>query len=402
MDLSIPITERPFNRRTLLSSLGVVLAGCGINKPGDGKLRAQRRMARFPEKADLVLLTDRPPLLETPLHYFRQDLTPNNAFFVRWHLEGIPTSVDLREFRLRVGGHVQRPAELSMEELRTKFEPVSFIALNKCSGNSRTLFTPQVPGGQWQHGAMGNARWTGVRLKDILDRVGVRAGAVDVTLNGLDGPPLSSVHDFVKSLDIDHARYGEVMVAYEMNGQALPMLNGFPLRLVVPGWYATYWVKALSDINVLPAKFDGFWMKKAYLIPNNPSGNEDPSHIAKDVIPINRFFVHSIFVRPEPGETLIAGRKYPMEGVASDAGAGIRRVEISTDGGNSWTDARLDPDLGRYSWRRWRFEWMPSSPGQYRVQVRATNAEGQTQPKEHWNHGGYMRQRIEEMDVQVV
>lgn len=381
------------------AALSLAVTSCNRSRPGVA-VAPQRRMARFPEKTDLFLLTDRAPQLETPLHYFRQDLTPNEAFFVRWHLEGIPTSVDLRTFRLAIGGHVRSPLSLSVDDLRTQFEPVEMIGVNQCSGNARSLFEPRVPGGQWQQGAIGNARWKGVRLKDVLDKVGVKAGAVDVTFNGLDGPPLPSVHDFVKSLDIDHARDGEVMVAYEMNGASMPMLNGFPLRLIVPGWYATYWVKALSEINVLPQKFDGFWMTKAYTIPNNHTGNETHDHLATDLVPINRFAVHSIFVRPEPLELIQPGRSYPMEGLALDSGAGIRRVEISADAGKTWQDTRLDPELGKYSWRRWRFDWVPIS-GVHQFLVKATNALGDTQLEKHWNHGGYMRTVIEQLEVKV-
>src|SRR3984893_7030158 len=314
-------------------------------------------LIRFPEKTETILLTDRPPQLETPMHYFRQDLTPNEAFFVRWHLEGVPTSVDLRNFRLNVSGHVRQPLQLSVDDLRSQFEPISIIAVNQCSGNSRSFFEPRVPGGQWVHGAVGNAKWTGVPLKSILDRAQVKPGAVDVSFNGLDVPPLASVSDFVKALSIDHARDGEVMVAYAMNDQALPMVNGFPIRLIVPGWYGTYWVKALSDITVLPQAFSNFWTDKAYRIPRGPNGTESPKDLAKDTIPINRFNVRSIFVRPDADETLHAGIPTEIEGIAFDSGYGIRRVEVSTDGGATWADARLDPELGQYSWRRWRAVW---------------------------------------------
>ena len=358
-------------------------------------------LARFPEKTELILLTDRPPQLETPLHYFRQDLTPNEAFFVRWHLEGIPTSVDLRTFRLNVSGHVRQPLQLSMDELRSQFEPVSIIAVNQCSGNSRSFFEPRVPGGQWKHGAMGNAKWTGVSVKSILDRAQVKPGAVDVSFNGLDVPPLPSVSDFVKALSIDHARDGEVMIAYAMNDQALPMVNGFPLRLVVPGWYGTYWVKALSDITVLPEAFSNFWTDKAYRIPSGPNGTESPKEMAKDTVPINRFNLRSLIVRPEPDSTLHPGMPTEMEGIAFDAGYGIRRVEVSTDGGTTWGDARLDPELGKYSWRRWRATWTPRNRGQYRLLARATNGVGDTQSKEQWNRSGFMWNVISEVDVKV-
>lgn len=360
-----------------------------------------RALVRFPEKTELIFLTDRPPQLETPLHYFRQDLTPNEAFFVRWHLEGIPTSVDLRTFRLNISGHVRTPLQLSMDELRSQFSPFSIIAVNQCSGNSRSFFEPRVPGGQWANGAAGNAKWTGVPMKAILDRAGVKAGAVDVSFNGLDVPPLPSVADFVKALSIDHARDGEVMIAYAMNDQPLPMLNGFPLRLVVPGWYGTYWVKALSDITVLPQPFSNFWTDKAYRIPKAANGTESPEHLATDTVPINRFNVRSIFVRPEPGDTVHAGMPAVLEGVAFDAGYGISRVEVSTDGGSVWTDASLDPQPGKYSWRRWRSSWTPQQRGQHRLLARATNSVGETQSTAQWNRSGFMWNVVEHVDITV-
>src|SRR5271166_4660721 len=361
-----------------------------------------REMVRYPEKTELILLTDRPPQLETPLRYFRTDLTPNDAFFVRWHLSGIPTTVDLRTFRLEVGGHVSKPLSLSLRELQSKFEPVSVVALAQCAGNSRGLFEPRVPGGQWGNGAMGNARWKGVRLKDVLDAAGVQAGAVQVGLHGLDVPPLPKTPPFEKSLQIDHARGGDVMIAYEMNGEPLPMLNGFPLRLIVPGWYATYWVKALSSVTVLDQPLKTFWMDKAYRIPDNADANEDHQHLSPLTIPINRMSVHSIFVRPEPDEQLRAGQRYELAGVANDGGDGIRRVEVSHDGGQTWSDATLGADLGKYSWRRWQVWWTPPANGSYRLMVRATTAAGETQRAAQWNRSGYQRDVIEHLDVVVL
>jgi DMSO/TMAO reductase YedYZ molybdopterin-dependent catalytic subunit len=394
------------NRRGFLQLMGAtsavaLTASCNRNVLVTGTLQDATELARFPEKTEMILLTDRPPQLETPIHYFRQDLTPNEAFFVRWHLEGIPTSVDLRTFRLNVSGHVRQPLQLSMDDLRSQFEPTSIVAVNQCSGNSRSFFEPRVPGGQWKHGAVGNAKWTGVPLKLILDRAQVRAGAVDVSFNGLDAPPLPSIADFVKALSIEHARDGEVMVAYGMNDQPLPMVNGFPLRLIVPGWYGTYWVKALSDITVLSEVFSNFWTDKAYRIPNSPNGTESPKDLAKDTIPINKFNVRSIFVRPEPDEIFHPGIPNEIEGVAFDSGYGIRRVEVSTDGGTSWAEARLGPEIGKYSFRRWRASWSPRNRGQYRLMARATNAVGETQSQAQWNRSGFMWNVIQEVDVKV-
>lgn len=398
------VSRRALLRFAAQLAPGFVAAGraIGSNLLPKNTSSDTRRMARFPEKREMVLLTDRPPQLETPLHYFRQNLTPNDAFFVRWHLAGIPTRVDTNSFRLVIDGHVQRALSLSLNDLRRRFEPVSLIAIAQCSGNSRSLFMPRVAGGQWEHGAMGNALWTGVRLRDLLDAAGIRARAVEVAFDGLDEPPLASVPDLVKSLALDRARQPEVLVAYEMNGAPLPMLNGFPIRLVVPGWYATYWVKALCRITVLDRAFDGFWMTKAYRIPNNPSGDESPDHLAADTIPINRFTVRSIFVRPEPEEQIAAGQPYEIEGVAFDYGAGIRSVEVSTEQEAGWQEARLDPELGKYSFRRWRYRWTPRRRGEQRLMVRATNNDGIGQPMHHWNRSGFMRQIIEDVPVRVV
>ncbi len=362
---------------------------------------ASPTLVRYPQKTDLILLTDRPPQLETPLHYFETDLTPNDAFFVRWHLSGIPTTVDLQTFRLEVSGHVSKPMSLSLSDLRSKFEPVTMVALAQCSGNFRSWFEPKVPGGQWGAGSMGNARWKGARLKDVLDAAGVQPGAAQVGLRGLDVPALPATPVFQKSLQIDHARDGEVMIAYEMNGEPLPMLNGYPIRLIVPGWFATYWVKSLASITVLDQPLKTFWMDKAYRIPDNPQANEEPQHLATTTVPINRMPVHSIFVKPAPGEQLRAGRSYQLAGLANDGDSGIKRVELSKDGGQSWTDATLGPDLGKYSWRRWQADWTPAAKGTYKLMVRATSTSGETQVTSQWNRSGYQRDVIEQQEVVV-
>ena len=394
---------------TLASFGGLAVAqrvfglGSGVLDSEDSAAEAAPpTLARYPQKTELILLTDRAPQLETPLHYFQSDLTPNDAFFVRWHLAGIPTSVDLQTFRLQVSGHLKKPLNLSLNDLRSKFEPVTLVALCQCSGNSRSLFEPRVPGGQWGHGAMGNARWKGVRLKDVLDAAEVLPGAAQVAMRGLDEPMLPVTPRFQKSLQLDHARDGDVMIAYEMNGAELPLLNGFPIRMIVPGWYATYWVKSLSSITVLDQPLKSFWMDKAYRIPNNAGANEEPQHLDADTVPITEMSVHSIFVAPQPGKKLHAGEKCELSGVATDGSSGIRRVEVSTDGGKSWSDAELGSDLGKYSWRTWKSYWTPSAIGNYRLMVKATNNKGETQLTSQWNRSGYQRSVIEQQDVEVV
>jgi DMSO/TMAO reductase YedYZ molybdopterin-dependent catalytic subunit len=357
----------------------------------------------FPGKVPMRVINDRPPCLETPWDAYRHDLTPNDAFYVRWHLQMIPTEVDLRTWRLNIGGHVERPLQLSMDELR-RMEAVSVVAVNQCSGNSRGLFEPHLPGAQWGNGAMGNARWTGVRLVDLLRRAGLKSGTVEVSFAGLDRPGFASVPDFVKSLTLDVAQRPDVLVAYEMNDEPLPMLNGFPVRLVVPGWFATYWIKALAQITVLDRPFEGFWMKEAYRIPTDNDGLERPDQLAARTEPINRMRIRSFITGLTDGARISpGGRSRAVDGIAFDGGDGVQRVEFSADGGRSWVNASLGDDLGRFSFRRWRVDWRPAELGEYRLQCRATSNSGAIQPATAgWNRAGYLRNVIEETRVHVV
>ncbi len=255
--------------------------GCGVRESGSGV--DPEPTVRFPGKVEMRVINDRPPCLETPWRFYREDFTPNHAFYVRWHLQAFPTSIDLASWRLRIGGNVERPLELSIDDLK-KMDRTTIAAVNQCSGNSRSLFQPRVTGAQWRNGAMGNAKWTGVRLRDLLKRAGLKAGAVDVVFDGLDEGPLPGVPDFLKSLKADHALEAEPLVAFEMNGEPLPALNGFPARLVVPGWYATYWVKALTKIEVWDKSYDGYWMAKAYKIPANPRPIDSTPKLNRSIV----------------------------------------------------------------------------------------------------------------------
>src|SRR6266481_4913904 len=281
-------------------------------------VNGRRELAtNFPQKGAMILQRTRPPLLETPFEVFDQGVfTPNDRFYVRWHLADVPSVVDPATFRLNVRGHVTQPVSLTLDDLVRKFEPVELAAVNQCSGNSRGFFNPRVPGGEWANGAMGNARWTGVRLKDVLDRAGVKAGALQARFNGLDTATVPQTPDFMKSLAIDHARDGEVMIAYAMNGEPLPLLNGFPLRLVVPGWYATYWVKMLDDLEVLDKPDDNHWTSKAYLIPDTPGANVTPEQKGVKMVPINRMVPRSFFTSLTDGAAVGRGQTINVRGIA--------------------------------------------------------------------------------------
>ena len=364
----------------------------------------ERELVAYPQKRPLILLTIRPPQLETPFAVFNEGLlTPNDAFFVRYHWSGIPTSIDAQTYRLKVGGNVTTALELTLAELKQFSDPVELVAVNQCSGNSRGHFTPRVNGGQLSNGAMGNARWTGVPLKKVLEKAGIKAGTVQVSFNGLDVPPVGDGPDFVKALNIDHALDGEVMLAWQMNGADLPMLNGYPVRLIVPGYYGTYWVKHVSDIFVTDKVFDGFWMSTAYRIPDNPCACVEPGSAVPKTIPINRFTVRSFITSLTDGMQVPAGRRTEVRGIAFDGGHGVTEVAFSADGGKNWQAATLGKDLGKYSFREWTASFVPPRKGALELKVRAVNRIGQSQPLTAlWNPPGYMRNVVETTHVIAV
>jgi DMSO/TMAO reductase YedYZ molybdopterin-dependent catalytic subunit len=359
-------------------------------------------VTNFPQKGAMILQRTRPPLLETPFEVFdRGVFTPNDRFYVRWHLPNIPMTIDPADFRLKIRGHVRQPISLTMHDL-LRFEAFEIAAVNQCSGNSRGLFSPRVPGGEWDNGAMGNALWRGVRLKDVLDRAGVAPGAVQVRFTGLDTGILPQTPQFRKSLMLDHARDGEVMIAYEMNGNPLPVLNGFPLRLVVPGWYATYWVKMLEDIEVLETTDDNYWMSKAYLIPDTPRANVTQEQKNVKMVPINRMVPRSFFTSLAEGATVERGRALVMRGIAFGGDSGLAKVLLSADGGQRWQEAHLGADHGKYGFRRWDLPLRFARAGRQKLMVKAINAAGVEQPdRPNWNPGGFMRNVIESISVQV-
>jgi sulfite dehydrogenase (cytochrome) subunit A len=213
---------------------------------------------------------------------------------------------------------------------------------------------------------------------------------------------MDTTPDFVKALDVDHARDGEAMLAYAMNGEPLPFLNGFPLRLVVPGYYGTYWVKHLNEITVIDSVYDGFWMKTAYRIPDNSCACVEPGTAPKATIPINRFNIRSFITSVTNGAEVKAGRPNTIKGFAFDGGAGVKEVALSMDAGKTWQKAKLGKDLGKYSFREWQLA-ATLLAGRHELMVRATSNAGATQPAvATWNPAGYMRNVIETMTVTAV
>lgn len=357
----------------------------------------------LPGKEALIKKTYRPPNYETPVSYFDAPFTPNNQFFVRYHNAAIP-EVKADDWRLRIGGDaVHTPLELTLDQLRNDFKPFEIAALCLCSGNRRGLFQPHVPGVQWGSGAMGNARWRGVRLKDVLAGAGIDKSALEVSLDGADSGVLKTTPDFVKSLPLAKALDENTLIAFEMNGEPLPHLNGFPARLIIPGWTATYWMKHLTAVNVLSKPFDSFWMKPAYRIPKDrfPSGQFCSQETATNM-PITEIIVNSLITNLVDGQILPAEKPMEIKGVAWDGGNGIAKVEVSTDGGSSWHQASLKEDYGRFSWRQWHQAFESKHPGEYRIMARATSHSGASQPLEPIpNPSGYHHNAVQKIIIRL-
>jgi sulfite dehydrogenase (cytochrome) subunit A len=401
-------------RRRIIAGGAGALAAIGVGTLGRAALaqattvdlpfvNGKRNVVAFPEKRPLIVLTSRPPQLETPFEVFNEGLiTPNDAFFVRYHNAGIPTSIDADQHVIKIGGNAAgKPFSLTMSALRSQFKAIEYVAVNQCSGNSRGMFSPRVTGGQLYNGAMGNARWVGVPLKDVLARAEIKNTAKQITFNGLD-TALFGGGDFVKAIDVNHALDGEVMLAYQMNGADIPMLNGYPVKLVVPGCYGTYWVKHLSEIEVVDQVYEGFWMKPAYRVPDNDCACVEPGATPPATRPIGRFNVRSFITSVQDGARIRAGQQTVVRGIAFDGGQGIREVAYSADDGQTWREAKLGDDLGRYSFREFTFAFTPDK-GSYELRVRAWNRSGQSQPLEAlWQPAGYMRNVVERVSITAV
>src|ERR1700730_9118910 len=361
-------------------------------------------LVTLPGKRPLIQRAFRPPNFETPLADLVAPFTRNDVFFVRYHLAIIPW-VDSASWRLQVGGaSAQRPYSLSLRELRSAFPHVSLAAVNQCSGNRRGLFSPRVPGVQWGNGAMGNALWRGVRLRDVLHRAGVAPDALEVVFDGADSPLLPATPDFLKSLPVELALDENTLIALEMNGQPLPHWNGAPARLIVPGWVGTYWVKHLTAIRIEPKAFDGFWMKPAYRVPTGAfPGSRFTSQETAETTPVTELMVNSLITSHGSGARRRRGEPVELAGKAWDSGAGIEGVEVSADRGQSWRDATLQRDLGRFAWREFRFALDTSKAGPLQMAVRAGSRSGAKQPdKLTPNPSGYHDNIVQTVSLEVV
>jgi DMSO/TMAO reductase YedYZ molybdopterin-dependent catalytic subunit len=365
--------------------------------------RAEAVLDTLPGKKPLIKLSYRPPNYETPIEYFRTVITPNDAFFVRYHLSDIP-EVDAATWKVSIGGEgANVQSEVTLNDLK-KMPAVEIVAVNQCSGNRRGLFQPHVTGVEWGYGAMGCARWKGARLKDLLDKVGIKKEAIEIVFNGADRPVLNKTPDFIKSIPVWKAMDPDTLVAYEMNGQPLPHFNGFPVRIVVPGWTGTYWMKHVTSIMAVTKPETGFWMNPAYRIPLGkfPVVARFTSQDTSVNTPITEMVVNSLITSQAQGASVKIGSSVNIGGIAWDAGYGVNVAEVSVDGGKTWLAATIGEDLGRYAFRPFSFQFSPKTTGKQTVMARASNKIGQTQPSEliH-NPAGYHHNVIHSVTLNV-
>jgi len=357
----------------------------------------QGQAVDFPGEDGMILRSFRFVDLETPVEYFNTWLTPVAHFFVRNHMYE-PTQLDAKEWRLSVGGEVEKPLTLSLAEL-SKIETHSVVNTLECAGNGRSLHRPQVPGIQWGKGAVGTARFSGPRLRDVLQHAGVKSTGKHLMFRGLDEVP-GKVPPFIRSIPLEKALDADTLLATHMNGLPLTKHHGFPARALVPGWIGAASCKWLTEIKVLEAEFAGNFMSPAYRLPNQPV---KPGEAIKpeDTHPVTALSVKSVISGPGDGSTLKTGQ-VTVRGAAWAGEADIAKVEISTDEGITWSPAKLGHEQARYAWRLWSYDWKAAKPGDYTILSRATDSLGRTQPDTPvWNPSGYLYNAIDQVNIHV-
>ena len=350
-------------------------------------------------RSDMLVRSARPEDLEMPVEGFGDYITPIDRFFVRTHVN-VPM-IDVARWRLRVEGEVATALTLTLDAVK-KLPAVELVSVAECAGNGRRFFEPPVPGVQWGNGAVGNGRWRGVRLAEILKHAGIKDSAREILFDGAD-VPFRSMPDFQRSIPVRKALDPNTLLAYEMNGETLPLKHGFPLRAVVPGWAGDSWVKWLTSVRVLDKEHDGFWMKSAYRHPGKPvaPGAAVPPERMQ---PVTSLRVKSVIAAPVDGAPADLGKRLTIRGVAWSGDAGpVTAVDVSVDGGRRWKPAKLRPDQrSRFGWRQWEFDWTPPEPAFYTILVRARDAAGNTQPlDQEWNPSGYSWNVVPRVRVDV-
>jgi sulfite oxidase len=357
----------------------------------------QGQSVEFPGEDGMVLRSFRFVDLEAPVEYFNTWLTPVPHFFVRNHMYE-PVQLDAPDWRLSVGGEVEKPLTLSLAEL-SKLETHSVVNTLECAGNGRSLHRPQVPGIQWGKGAVSTARFSGPRLRDVLERAGVKPAGKHVMFRGLDEVP-GKVPPFIRSIPIEKALNSDTLIATHMNGSPLTKHHGYPARALVPGWIGAASCKWLTEIKLLDAEFVGNFMNPAYRFPNQP-GKPGDAVKPEDTHPLTALSVKSVIAGPSDGASLKVG-KVAVHGAAWAGEADITKVEISTDGGTTWNPAKLGHEQAHYAWRLWSYNWKATKSGDYIILARATDSQGRTQPSTPvWNPSGYLYNAVDQVTIRV-
>jgi sulfite dehydrogenase len=366
--------------------------------------RQVERFVELPEKRRMLRLSDRPPNYETPIDAFTNVVTPNQRFYVRYHLAGVPSAEDMDGWALTIGGDaVTKPVRLTMRDL-LDLPSSEVLAVCQCAGNRRGLSLPHVQGLEWGDGAMGCAVWRGPTLRDLIKASGVKDSALEVWVHGPDKPAMDGTPPYQKSLPMRKAMDPDTIVAIAMNNAPLPLMNGYPARLVVPGWVGTYWMKHLTSIEVSTTPLANYWMRSGYRVPTGlfPVDHPFESQGNGATVPITELVVNSLIADPLEGHEVDRGG-FTIHGVAWDRGAGISRVEISLDGGRTWQDALLDRPLAPYGYRRFSLEVGLTAPGTIQLMSRATSQSGEKQvDRLKQNPGGYHNNLPRPIPVTVV
>jgi len=336
----------------------------------------------------LIIRQMEPRNLEAPFDRIASYLTPTELFYIRSHF---PTpDLDRASYKLRIDGAVRHPFVLDYDELRT-MRSETRVATLECAGNSRVFLIPQAPGAQWELGAVGNAEWTGVPLRALLDRAGLAENACEILLEGADcGTPKEQPIppgpiSYARSLPRAKAIGPDVLIAYQMNGRDLPRDHGFPVRAIVPGHYAMASVKWLTRIQAVHEPFQGYWQTSDYAYWASMDGKPVRRALAE-------MKLKSEIARPRVYETLAPNRIYPVSGAAWTGETDVTEIAVSTNGGQTWALAEFLDPVRRHAWRRWKFDWLtPKEPGRYTLLARAKDAGGMLQPDEHdQNYGSYV------------
>jgi DMSO/TMAO reductase YedYZ molybdopterin-dependent catalytic subunit len=386
------------SRRDLLAAAAQLSIIRPITKLGaEDRAIAQSAAAQSWGKDKLIRRSVRPPDYETPVSLLDSFITPVENFYVRSHLP-VPPSLDAATWTLKIDGEVATPLTLSLAEIR-KLPSATVTVTLECAGNGRSFFDPPVAGIQWEKGAVGTARWTGVRMSELLKRAGAKPTGQNVVMTPADRP-LGTMPAFVRQVPIAKAMNTDTILAYEMNGQPILPVHGFPLRAIVPGWEGAYSVKWLTSLTVIDKDSDSFWVASAYRYPTKrvaPGAAVD----ARDMVPLTGLSVKSLITQPAHGATIAPGRV----AVAGFAWAGendITKVEVSSDSGASWQPAKLVGEQARYTWRRFEFDFTATKPESYLILSRATDSKGQMQPAvSHWNPSGYLWNQYDSVRIEI-